>query len=165
LMWVEVLGRGLPVGSALPAWFAPVIGLATQLLFTAGEALVAVAAWRAQGATVAWRVIAPRLIVAAAAETLAVSIASGRAELPAPIAVALAGPRAAGAAPASGLAFAFASAGALAMVRVLTSAHLQARAAHVPFARGLATVLVLWLIPRLVLWWGFDLMQGRSFQP
>src|SRR5262249_3274435 len=141
------------------------LGLASQLAFTAGEAWVAAAVWRLQGARVRWSVLAPRLLVASSADTLAMAIASGHAPLPAPIAQALAGPRATGAVPATGLEFAFAGAGALAVVRLLMSALMQSRAARAGFARGLATVLMLWLTTRLLMWWGFELLQGRTFQP
>lgn len=165
LMWLEELRYTVPAESPVPAWLATLLGVASQLAFTSGEAWVAVAAWRIQGTRVRWAALAPRVLVASAPETLALSIASGHASLPAPIAEALAGPRASGAAPQSGMAFAFAGAGALALVRLLLSAHLQSRAAGAGFARGLATVAALWLATRLLMWWAFELLQGRSFQP
>ena len=168
-MWFEVLRDSATRAGAVPsglALFAPAIGLATQLAATAIEAAVAAALWRLAGARVRWGALVPRLIVASGADTLALSIASGRASLPDGPAAWLAGPRALGpAGPTSGLAFAFASAGVLALARVLVSAHLQAGVARTSFLRALIVVTGMWLATRLLMWWTFDLMGGRSFQP
>jgi hypothetical protein len=142
------------------------VGLAGQLAFTAGEAATASACWSLLGRRVPWHVLAPRLLVASSAETLAVSIAAGRAHLPGGWALALAGPRAAEpAGPPHGVAAAFAAVGALAIVRMLMSAWLQSRAARAGFAVAVALVLAMWLVSRLAVWWAFDLLKGRSFQP
>jgi hypothetical protein len=53
----------------------------------------------------------------------------------------------------------------LALVRLLLSAWLQARAARARFRSAVTLVLALWLGSRLAVWWTFDLLQGRSFQP
>ena len=165
-MWFQVLAESTRGRFAGAAWVAPLAGLAAQLGFTALEAAIAVALWRALGAGVSWGALVPRLQIASAAETLAVDIAAGHALLPRPIAIALAGPRAAdAAAPSHGLAAAFAAAGALALVRMLVSASLQSRAAGASFARAFGLVLCMWLASRLIVWWGFDLLQGRSFRP
>jgi hypothetical protein len=165
-MWFQVLAESTRGRVAGAAWLAPLAGLAAQLGFTALEAAIAMALWRALGARVSWSTLVPRLQISSAAETLAIDITSGHATLPRPIAVVLAGPRAADAAGAShGLAAAFAAAGVLALVRLILSASLQSRAAGAPFARAFGLVLFMWLASRLIVWWGFDLLQGRSFQP
>ena len=165
MMWFEVLYGAAEVRRAHAPWIVALAGLLSQLAFTAAEAAVAVAGWRALGKTVRWSALATRLLVASSAETLAVGIASGRAYLPRDWALLLAGPRAVEAAgPLHGLAAAFAATGVLAIVRMLFSAGLQARAARASFAAALGLVLVLWLVSRLAVWWTFDLLQGRSFQ-
>jgi hypothetical protein len=50
------------------------------------------------------------------------------------------------------------------VARLLLSARVQAGAARASFARALLVVLALYLATRLVMWWSFDLLQGRSFQ-
>jgi hypothetical protein len=165
VMWFEVL-QGSP-GTARPAhaWLVPVAGLAAQLAFTAFEAMAAGALWRMLGVRVRWVALAPRLLVASAAETLAVSIAAGRAAVPRTVGLLLAGPRAAeSSGPQNGAAFAFAALGLLALVRMLGSAWLQSQLPGANFRRALIVVAVLWLVSRLVGWWAFDLLQGRSFR-
>jgi len=164
-MWLEVLEATARAAHTAKPWLVACAGLVAQLAFTAGEAAVAAAGWQAIGRRVRWSALAPRLLVASAAETLAVSIAAGRAHLPRGWALALAGPRAAESAPPHGLAAAFAAVGLLAIVRLLLSAWLQARAARASFASAITLVLALWLGSRLAVWWTFDLLQGRSFQP
>jgi hypothetical protein len=164
-MWLEVLEASARTTHAAKPWLAALAGLAAQLAFTAGEAAAAGSAWRLIGRHVAWGVLAPRLLVASAAETLAVSVAAGRTHLPRAWALALAGPRAGEGAPSHGLAAAFAAVGLLALVRLLLSAWLQARAARARFRSAVTLVLALWLGSRLAVWWTFDLLQGRSFQP
>ena len=165
-MWLEVLHGAAAAAHASSPWLVALVGLGSQLVFTAGEAAAAVACWGALGRRVPWRALAPRLLVASSAETLAVSIAAGRAHLPRAWAFALAGPRAAEpAGPSHGLAAAFAAVGTLALVRMLLSAWLQSRAARASFAVAMALVLTMWLVSRLAVWWTFDLLQGRSFQP
>jgi hypothetical protein len=165
-MWLEVLYGSATAAHARGPWLVALVGLAAQLAFTAGEAAAAAACWRALGRRVPWRVLAPRLLAASSAETLAVSIASGRAHLPRGWALALAGPRAAEASgPPHGIMAAFAAVGALALVRLLLSAWLQSRAARASFGAAFGLVLAMWLASRFAVWWMFDLLQGRSFQP
>jgi len=162
--WFEVLRGMTEPASRLPAWLVPVTGLASQLLYTACEALVAVALWRALGSSVRWLALVPRLIVASSPDLLAMSIAVGESRPPHAIAIWLAGIRADGpAAITSGLGFAFAGAGLLTSLRLLLSAHLQAGAARGSFPRALVIVGGMWLASRLLMWWSFDLLQGRSF--
>jgi len=165
-MWFEVLYGAAQVGRAHGPAIVALAGLVAQLAFTAAEAGVAVAGWSALGKRVRWSAIGVRLFVASAAETLAVSIASGRAHLPRAGAFLLAGPRAiATSAPPHGLAAAFAATGVLALVRMLASAWLQSRAARAGFGVALGLVLTMWLVSRLAAWWTLDLLAGRSFQP
>jgi hypothetical protein len=164
-MWLDVLHGATSLVSTRAAWLLALAGLGAQLAFTGLEALVAAAAWQLMGKTARWSVLAPRLLIASSFETLAVSVAGGRAHVPLAWAVVLAGPRAAhGAAAAHGLAEAFAAVGLLALGRVLFSAWLQSRAARAGFATALALVVAMWLVSRLAAWWTFDLLQGRSFQ-
>ena len=162
-VWFFVLAASSPAGRATPAWLAPVAGLATQCLFAACEAVTAGALWRAIGKRAAWRSLLPRLLVASAPEALAVSLVANRALWPHSLVIGLAGPR--GLSPAtSGLAFAFASAGALTLARLVLSALLQSRAARANVFTALAIVAGMWLVTRLVMWWTFDLLEGRSFR-
>jgi len=165
-MWLEVLEASARAGHTAAPWLVAAVGLAAQLAFTAGEAAAGAAAWGLIGHRVRWSVLAPRLLVASAVETLAVSVAAGRAHVPRGWALALAGPRAVEpATPPHGLAAAFAAVGLLTLVRMLLSAWLQARAARAQFGCAIALVFALWLGSRLAVWWTFDLLQGRSFQP
>jgi len=165
-MWFEVLHGAARASRMHAPWLVALAGFLAQLAFTAAEAAVAAVGWRALGRSVRWSALAPSLLVASSAETLAVSIASGRAHLPRLWALLLAGPRAAEApGPPHGLGAAFAATGVLALVRVLLSAGLQARAARASLAAASALVLGMWLVSRLAVWWTFDLLQGRSFQP
>ena len=165
-MWFEVLYGAAQTGRAHAPAIVALAGLVAQLAFTAAEATVAVAGWSVLGRRISWNALGTRLLVASAAETLAVSIASGRAHLPRDWALVLAGPRAiATSAPPHGLAAAFAATGVLALVRVLASAWLQSRAARAGFITALGLVLAMWLVSRLAAWWTFDLLAGRSFRP
>jgi len=149
---------GFPPGAAGAA------GLTAQLAFTCCEALVAGGAWRLLGHAARWRSLAPRLLAVSAAEAFAVALASGQVALPAPLAVVLAGTRAAGGGPAaSGAAFAFSTFGLLTLVRLALSADAQARVAQAPPARSLLLVAAFYLATRVALAWGFDLVQGQSF--
>ena len=166
-MWFDVLyDAARHAGNlSLPPWLAALAGLATQLAFTACEAPVAAQAWSVACEQVRWRVLAPRLLGVSSAEALAVTVAAGHTSVPPALAVWLAGPRAAGpAAPVSGPAFAFAAFGLLTVARLLLSAHAQSGVARASFMRALMVVLTLFLATRLVMWWSFDLMQGRSFR-
>ena len=166
-LWFDVLHDAARHASAtsLPHWLAALTGLATQLAFTAAEAALAVVAWGATGTPVTWRALAPRLLAVSSAEALALAIAAGHTSLPPVLAVGLAGARAgSGFTPGSGPEFAFAAFGALAVARLLLSAHAQARVARASYPRALLVVAAFYLATRLVMWWSFDLMQGRSFQ-
>jgi hypothetical protein len=164
-MWLDVLHDAAGSGHPFAPWLVALCGLAAQLAFTAAETAAAAMAWRLLGRSVGWLALGSRVLVASAAETLAVSIAAGRARLPHVWAVALVGERALGASPAHGVAAAFAATGLLTLVRIVLSAGLQARAARASFATAIGVVLALWLVSRLAVWWTFDLLQGRSFQP
>jgi hypothetical protein len=167
-MWFDVLySAALHAGAmTLPPWLAALAGVVTQLGFTAGESWFAAHAWRATGASASWRELAPRLLSVSSVEALAATIATGHRTVPVTLAVWLAGARARGdGPPGSGLAFAFAALGVLTVVRLLLSAHAQAAVARASFVRALVVVLTLYLATRLVMWWSFDLLQGRSFQP
>lgn len=167
-LWFDVLwesARHVRVG-VLPPAAAAAAGLTTQVLFTALEALVARAAWRASGRLLRWRDLAPRLFAVSSAEAFALSVATGGTVLPSWLAQLLAGARAApGAVPDTGLAFAFATFGLLTVLRVMLSAHTQARLAGARWSQALGLVTMLYLATRLAMWWSSDLMQGRSFQP
>jgi len=166
-MWLDVLFDVAAHSSHVvrAPWLAALAGLAGQLAFTALEAAVAAEAWRLAGATAAWRSLVPRLLTVSSAEAFAVAIAAGRTTLPQPVAMVLAGARAAPGAAASGPTYALSGFGALAVVRLLLSAHAQAGVARVPYGRALLLVLALYLATRIAMWWSLDLMQGRSFQP
>lgn len=166
-IWFDVLHLSARHAATLtlPAWLAALAGVVTQLGFTAGEAWFTVHAWRVTGVRTRWSDLAPRLLSVSSVEALATTLATRHRTLPATLAVWLAGSRAGGdGPPGSGPAFAFAAFGGLTVVRLLLSAHAQATVARASFIRALLVVLTLYLATRLVMWWSFDLMQGRSFQ-
>ncbi|MEQ1831524.1 MAG: hypothetical protein ABL977_00610 [Candidatus Eisenbacteria bacterium] len=168
LLWFDVLWETARHGE--PAAFPPLavaaLGLASQLLFCAFEAVLARAAWQLAGHTPRWEALATRILAASSAEAFAVSIAAGGTPLPGWLAQLLAGARAAPlATPDAGLAFAFAGFGVLALVRMALSAQQQARLVRAPFAHGAAVVLALWFATRLMMWWSSELARGRSYQP
>jgi hypothetical protein len=165
-VWGAVLyGVTLHTGElTIAPWLAVTAGLVTQLAFTAGEAAACAAAWSMSGAAVRWYALVPRLLAVSSIECLAMAITAAGERVPGPLAVWLAGARAAGARPVSGLGFAFGACGLLTLIRLLLSARAQAGVARASFARALGVVLVLYLATRLAMWWSFDLMQGRSFE-
>jgi len=166
VMWLDVLRGPAEGGRSHAPRLVALAGLAGEVAFTALEALAAAAFWRVLGRRARWSELAPRLLVASSAETLAVSIAAGRARLPHVWGLMLAGPRAMeSGGPPHGIAAAFATFGVLAIVRMLISAALQARVARATFPAALLMVATMWLVSRLAAWWTFDLLQGRSFQP
>jgi hypothetical protein len=167
-LWFDVLWSATRHGHAagLPPAAAAAIGLASQWLVCALESVAARAAWRTLGRRAAWHELWPRILAASAAEAFAVSIATGNPSLPSWLAQLLAGARAAPlAAGDTGLAFAFAGFGVLALLRMLVSAHAQARLVGARLSHALALVLAFYLATRLAMWWSSDLMQGRSFEP
>lgn len=165
-VWFEVLwqaARHAPALSLPPA-LAAAAGLTTQLVFTALEASLGVAAWAALGVRARWSVLLPLLLAVSSVEAAAVALASGRPALPAPWAVLLAGPRAApDPAELSAGAQAFAAFGALTVLRLLLAAHAHTRAAAVTWRRAALLVLAFYLATRCAMWWSLDLMQGRSY--
>ena len=105
-------------------------------------------------------------LAASACEAFAVAIVTGHVPMARPLALLLCGMRAApGAWVTSGFGRAFAAMGLLTLMRIMLSAQAQARLAGVPLMRGIGVVGSLHLAARLVMWWGSDLLQGRSFQP
>lgn len=178
-IWFEVLWRAAeraPVGAIAPP-LAAVVGLATQLTFTAIETSLAVAAWALLGRRVRWRGLAPALLTASVTEAAAVWVASGASGFPESVRVLLAGTRGGALEQGSGsaLARAFASLGLLTLVRLLlaTCAHAhELRASPRPgisarrrWQDAALMVLAFYGASRLALWWGLDLLQGRSFEP
>ena len=167
LVWAEVLWAAAQHarGDVSPGIMA-LGGLGAQLMFCAFEALVAAMVWRAQDRPVTWSALFTRVLAASACEAFAVAIVTGHISMARPLALLLCGMRAStGTWITSGFGRAFAAMGLLTLVRIMLSAHAQARLARVPLVRGLWVVGSLHLAARLVMWWGSDLLQGRSFQP
>ena len=175
-VWFEVLWRTaqeLPVSSLSPAVTAAA-GLATQLAFTALEASLGVAAWSIAGRRVRWEELAPALLVVSLSEAFAVGLVAGSPALPAAWRVVLAGARAATEPVAGGaLAQAFAGLGLLTLARLALATHAHAAAlrrgagpapAH-PERKAALLVLAFYAASRLAIWWGVDLVRGRSFEP
>lgn len=166
ILWLQVLWAGAPrfaSGTLTPEW-ATVLGLATQWACVLIEAAGARMVWFAVGASPSFAALAARIFAASAAEAFAVGMLVGAPEWPAPLAVALCGARAdPGFLALGGAGSAFAAFGVLTVLRLVVSAHAQARLARASFGRGMLVVAALYLVTRLVLWWGFDLLQGRSF--
>jgi hypothetical protein len=166
-LWLDVLwdaARHIPESSLAPP-LAALAGLASQIVFTAVEAALASAAWGGLGTPVRWRVLAPRLLAISGAEALAVAIAAGGTSVPSAAAIWLAGARATPGAAASATGPVFAAFGVLTVVRLLLSARIQSWAAGAKLATGIGVVAVFYLATRLVMWWTFALLQGRSFGP
>ena len=166
ILWLQVLWVGAPrlaSGTLTPAW-ATVLGLATQWVCVLLEAAGARILWLAAGASPSWGALTARIFVASAAEAFAAGVLVGAPELPAPVAIALCGVRAdPGFLALGGADSAFAAFGGLTVLRLVVSAHAQARLARASFGRGMLVVVGLYLATRLALWWAFDLLQGRSF--
>ena len=168
LFWFDVLWTAArhTAHPGLSPFADAAVGCATQCVFSALEAAAAQLLWGAAGYRVRWHALATRVLAVSAAEAFAVSVASGGTLLPRAVAIVLAGARAVPEAlPGSAAPAAFAAFGALTVLRLLLSAHAQARLARAPFTRGLAVVLALYLATRLAMWWTSDLVQGRSFEP
>ncbi|MFM8559178.1 MAG: hypothetical protein ACKOC6_06195 [bacterium] len=167
-VWAEVLGQAVrrhPVPRLTP-FAVVVVGLGTQCLACALEAVLARAVWRAQGVRLAWAALVTRIVTVSVCEAGALAVVTGSVVLPAAWAIALAGPRAGpDVLPADGWATATASVGLLSELGVLVSAQAQAALAGASFARGLGVVAGLWLASRLVLWWTSDLVLGGGPAP
>lgn len=166
-LWAQVLWAGAPEVSSgrLTPSLALTLGLATQCVAVLIEAASARMLWFALGLSPGYGALFARILAASAAEAFAVGVLAGSPALPPAAAAFLCGPRAiAGFDAASGVESAFAALGALAVLRMLVSAHGQASLARSSFARGMLVVGALYLSTRLALAWGFDLLQGRSFQ-
>src|SRR5260221_14610295 len=78
-LWFDILHDAArhATGTSLPPWLAALAGLATQLAFTATEAALAVAAWRAAGVRIEWRAPAPRPLAGSGAGAGAGGVAAG----------------------------------------------------------------------------------------
>ena len=177
-IWFEVLWRAAEVAprARLSTAMAAAVGLTTQLFFVAIEASLGTAAWAALGRCVRWRTLAPALLTASVAEAGAVWVVSGAGGLPETMRVLLAGARGAlEPASESALSRAFAGFGILALLRLLlgTCAHADSlRACPGPLLSNRrrwqdAAILVIafYAASRLAIWWGLDLLRGRSFEP
>ena len=165
--WYYLLARTTADSSPLPVPSSVIagIGLASQVLFTALEALLGVAVWAAMGVRVRWSELMPLLLTVSGLEALSVAVASGRFELPAPWPVLLAGTRAGSSSgtPSVG-AETFAAFGALTLARLAFAAQAHAVAARVRWRRAACVVLVFYLASRCAVWWSLDLMRGHSFE-
>jgi hypothetical protein len=56
----------------------------------------------------------------------------------------------------------FGTAGLLTGLRIYLTARQQARALETPIAGPLALTLTAWLVTRVAVWWGLDLLRGMS---
>ena len=177
-IWFEVLWRAAEVAppAQLTTAMAASVGLATQLVFVAIEASLGSAAWAALGRRVRWRALALALLTASVAEAVAVWVVSGAGGLPETMRVLLAGARGAlEPASESVLSRAFAGFGILALLRLLlsTCAHADSLRAcpgpllsnRRPWQDAALLVIAFYAASRLAIWWGLDLLRGRSFEP
>jgi hypothetical protein len=167
IFWFEVLRRSAEVAgreSPAPAVIA-LVGLVSQLGFTALEAVLGVAIWASLGTAARWSTLMPLLLTASAAEAAAVAVITGQPALAAPWPVLLAGARAAGGAGSPGAFLqAFAGFGLLTLVRLSLAAHAHATAARTDWRRAALVVLGFYLASRCAMWWTLDLMRGHSFE-
>jgi hypothetical protein len=177
-IWFEALWRATrdaPASPLTPA-VAAMVGLATQLVYTALEASLATAAWLSLGRRVRWSALAPALLTASVTEAFAVSVIAERPYLPQAWRMALAGARALPDHVAAGpLAQAFAGFGVLTLVRLVLATHAHADALRTGAPRSTTAsrhwrdaallVLTFYAASRLAIWWGLDLFRGRSFEP
>lgn len=177
-IWFEVLWRttrDAPASPLTPA-VAAAVGLATQLAFTAFEASLGTAAWASLGRRVRWSTLAPALFTASISEAFAVSIIAEQPPLSQAWRVALAGARALPEhAAASPIAQAFAGLGALTLLRLVLATHAHAAALREHAGHSVTSarrwrdaallVAAFYASSRLAIWWGLDLLRGRSFEP
>lgn len=138
-----------------------------QLLGNLMEAFFYYAWWRALGLRLSWTALAAGIVLASSFEATAwqVALAARAHELDAwrPVLAILAGPRALwdDAAGVGGLGVAFGGAGLLALLRVGSTAHTQARAGA-PRAHAYALTFASWLVFRLLAGFSLDLLRGFS---
>jgi hypothetical protein len=158
-----------PAIAAHGQWSAAglVTGLTRLVLFTL-EALVYWAAWRALGTRLNLFTLAMWILSLSMFDALAVRIGElGRAH-PSDwtfVAIVLAGPvavAAPGAATTGTTAAVFGTVGLLDVVRIGAWCDVQRRAARTTWRRPVVITLALWTVSRLALWWGLDLVRGRS---
>ncbi len=167
LLWAQAIHAGAPQLSAgfLTPGIATALGCATQLVCVSIEAMCARLMWLVFGHAPSYPALTARILTASACEAFAAGVLVGAPALPVPLALVLCGPRVApGYYAHSGAESAFAAFGALTVLRLVVSAAEQARLARGSFARGMLVVVALYLVTRLVLLWGFDLLQGHSFE-
>lgn len=168
VLWWQSLWAGAAHMPALglPMFAATALGMAFVLLAAAAEAAIACGLWRVLGHEPDWGGVTLRVFGASVPEAFAAGVLAGTPQLPEPWPVWLCGVRAGvGWLPGSGVAFAFAAFGLLTVLRLVLSAHAQARLARTRFAHGMLVVLALYLVSRLIMLWSFDLMHGRSLEP
>jgi len=167
LFWHDTLvtqlthSPGLVSPRVAPGW-AAACGVGAQMAFSGLEASLYARAWRATGRRLPWLRTAAALFVISSLEAFALSVlqrpdatsfawlVGARATWPGGIAI-------------TGLDRAFGALGALAFVRLVLTAHVQARGTGASHGYASAMVLVGWLGSRLALWWTADLLRGRSF--
>ena len=177
-IWFEALWRTTRDASASPLTptVAALVGLGTQLVYTALEASLATAAWSSLGRDVRWSRLAPALLTASVTEAFALSVISERPYWPQAWRVALAGARAQPEHVAAGpLAQAFAGFGVLTLARLVLATHAHADALRASVSHSTSAsrhwrdaallVLTFYAASRLAIWWALDLFRGRSFEP
>jgi hypothetical protein len=122
---------------------------------------------------VRWGDLAPALLTVSVTEAFAVALLSEPALLPEAVRVLLAGSRASSAPTEPGaLAQAFAGLGLLTLLRLALATHVHVDALRASAAgasprrwqHAALLVLAFYSASRLAIWWGLDLIRGRSFE-
>ena len=169
----QLAAAPIEVADAVRARFGTIAAFstATRLLAGAAEAGLYCLWWSSWG----WRLPFLRaffwMLAVAALDLLAGNLRLIAVEHGAPVSqwlALLAGPAAARTEIASthrGLWLAFGACGLLTLARVVATARLQAWLMRVRLLPVLAAVAAFWIATRLVMWWGVDLMSGRSALP
>jgi len=173
MTWWTTDRRLLPPSFASSGpWSGPALVAAlTRLALFSLEALVYVSAWRALGVRLRWFPLALWVLSFSMFDALAARVAElGRLHPGAwgDAARWLAGPAAVDGAAGSaspGARAAFGSVGLLDAARIAAWCEVQRRASRRPWTQAWTLTLGLWAASRVVLWWGLDLLRGRSLLP
>ena len=170
--WFETRAQIQSAAEALPALDAATmatLGLGARALATLSEAGVYALWWKGRGQRLPyWRFVS---WVAALSSADLVASSLRRAAVDAPpairtLAALMAGPGALDiSSSAAGAMVGFGSLGMLTIARVSLTSWAQARGIGRPIAGPLLLTTSAWLVTRLIGWWSFDLMRGRSPVP
>lgn len=171
LLWAEAVGRqlaGQETAAQLGdrAWIVVLFGLLGRFAASLIEAGFYRAWWRGvRGVSIPFWALFNWIVTLSALDLLAEGLTRQARNVPAlaPWIAPLTGVAALDPAPlAGGMAAAFGGIGLLALARVVTTAAVQRALLGTSWMQPLAITLGAWCATRLVVWWGVDLVVGRS---